>query len=62
MASGSLISLASRQDEGGKEVKMVKSTISITVKEKIIFKNTEVLHIPGLGFDGLIGYSPHCHG
>lgn len=26
--------------------------------EKIILRKDEVLHIPGLGFDGLIGYSP----
>jgi phage portal protein, HK97 family len=27
-------------------------------KGNIILKNSEVLHVPGLGFDGLIGYSP----
>ncbi len=30
--------------------------------KEYLLRNTEVLHIPGLGFDGLIGYSPHCHG
>ena len=27
-------------------------------KGQVILKSSEVLHIPGLGFDGLIGYSP----
>ena len=27
-------------------------------KDNIILKKCEVLHVPGLGFDGLIGYSP----
>lgn len=30
--------------------------------ETVTLRRDEVLHIPGLGFDGLIGYSPHCHG
>ena len=27
-------------------------------KQKVILRPTDVLHIPGLGFDGLVGYSP----
>lgn len=29
-----------------------------TDKGQVILKSSDVLHIPGLGFDGLIGYSP----
>ena len=28
------------------------------LKEKVTLRPSEVLHIPGLGFDGLVGYSP----
>ena len=27
-------------------------------KQKVILRPSDVLHIPGLGFDGLVGYSP----
>ena len=37
----------------------MKYIIFITKKDTSYpFRNDEVLHIPGLGFDGLIGYSP----
>ena len=26
--------------------------------ERVVLSPSEVLHIPGLGFDGLVGYSP----
>ena len=35
-----------------------KDTSSITKSELFTLKKEEVLHIPGLGFDGLVGYSP----
>lgn len=31
---------------------------NLNTKGNIILKQSEVLHVPGLGFDGLIGYSP----
>ena len=30
----------------------------VKVEKKLTFKKEEILHIPGLGFDGLVGYSP----
>ena len=32
--------------------------VCVGVVESVILKPSEVLHIPGLGFDGLVGYSP----
>ncbi len=35
-----------------------KQDTNVKKEETIIFKKEEILHIPGLGFDGLVGYSP----
>lgn len=46
---GQLYYVYQRQDEDNPHLKD---------KGNILLKQSEVLHIPGLGFDGLIGYSP----
>ena len=35
-----------------------EDTNTLGKKQKVILRPTDVLHIPGLGFDGLVGYSP----
>ena len=35
-----------------------EDTSTLGKKQKVILRPTDVLHIPGLGFDGLVGYSP----
>lgn len=35
-----------------------EDTNTLGKKQKVILRPSDVLHIPGLGFDGLVGYSP----
>ena len=35
-----------------------EDTSTLGKKQRVILRPTDVLHIPGLGFDGLVGYSP----
>ena len=35
-----------------------EDTKTLGKKQRVILRPTDVLHIPGLGFDGLVGYSP----
>ena len=44
-----LIYIYSRYDEANPNIK---------IQGEIVLKQKDVLHIPGLGFDGLVGYSP----
>ena len=44
-----LIYIYSRYDEANPNIK---------TQGEIVLKQKDVLHIPGLGFDGLVGYSP----
>ncbi len=50
------------RDESGQNYYVYKryteEKTNINQNGRIILKEEEVLHIPGLGFDGLIGYSP----
>lgn len=48
----------SRSVGGELEYKYTREKDEFGRTEKIILRKEEVLHIPGLGFDGLIGYSP----
>nr|WP_100064993.1 phage portal protein [Miniphocaeibacter massiliensis] len=48
----------SRSAGGELEYKYTREKDEFGRTEKIILRKEEVLHIPGLGFDGLIGYSP----
>ena len=36
----------------------IEDTAAIGKKSQILLSSSDVLHIPGLGFDGLVGYSP----
>ena len=48
-----------RDENGQLYYQYLRSTDEIGGKnETVILKPTDVLHIPGLGFDGLVGYSP----
>lgn len=49
------------RDDKGKIVykyRHEKTEANTIKKEDVVLKASEVLHIPGLGFDGLVGYSP----
>jgi len=48
----------SRDDKGGLYYEYTISDDDAPQVKKTILKPSEVLHIPGLGFDGLVGYSP----
>ena len=48
-----------RDENGQLYYQYLRSTDEVGGKnETVILKPTDVLHIPGLGFDGLVGYSP----
>ena len=50
------------RDEGGnlyyEYSRTTEDTNTLGKKQKVILRPSDVLHIPGLGFDGLVGYSP----
>lgn len=46
------------RDTSGKLYYSYQRSNEEAIQSKVILKPSDVLHIPGLGFDGLVGYSP----